>query len=200
MARPDQTDKNQMILNFVYVSSFFYGLMTLLGLAIIYFTGGDFGMFEWSSKGKDIDNLVRIVFLTIAILYCLGYLIEEYFADYRDVKEQMVEMLSNLPLWAPPLLGLASGVGEEVLFRGALQPLLGWVATSVVFGLVHLAPATASRSSRITSWSLATGVAGLLFGYVFLTTQKIIPCIAAHALINCLSMYWMIWEGKNAAA
>ena len=187
------------MIHFVRISSFFYLVMAVLGFVIIYFSGGNFDVFSWSTDGDDIDNLVRIVFLTIGILYCLGYLIEEIFPDYRDVKSSMTEMLSALPLWAPPVLGIVSGIGEEVLFRGALQPLLGWIVTSVLFGLVHLAPATASRSSRITSWSLATGIAGLLFGYIFLKTENLLPCIIAHALINCLSMYWMIWEGRKEA-
>jgi len=186
-----------MILRFVWISTFFYLFMSVVGLAIIYFTDGDFAMFGWKTGGEDVDHLVRIVFLMVGLLYCMGYLIEEFFADYREIKNSMIAMLSALPLWAPPLLGIASGVGEEILFRGALQPMLGLIPTSLLFGLVHVAPATSTRSRRITSWSLATGIAGLLFGSVFMSTQRLIPCIAAHALVNCLSMYWMIWEGKN---
>jgi membrane protease YdiL (CAAX protease family) len=35
-------------------------------------------------------------------------------------------------------VGLAAGIGEEILFRGALQPRLGIVSTAVLFGVVHL--------------------------------------------------------------
>lgn len=36
------------------------------------------------------------------------------------------------------LLALAAGVGEELLFRGALQPVMGLGATSIIFALVHV--------------------------------------------------------------
>ena len=40
--------------------------------------------------------------------------------------------------WGAVLLGLLSGVSEEILYRGALQPTLGLVLTSLVFALHHL--------------------------------------------------------------
>jgi membrane protease YdiL (CAAX protease family) len=36
------------------------------------------------------------------------------------------------------LVGVAAGVGEEVLFRGALQPRLGIVFTTIIFGAMHV--------------------------------------------------------------
>src|SRR5262249_52369698 len=37
-------------------------------------------------------------------------------------------------------LALLSGFAEEAFFRGALQPRIGWLAASVLFGLAHFAP------------------------------------------------------------
>jgi membrane protease YdiL (CAAX protease family) len=36
------------------------------------------------------------------------------------------------------LIGLGAGLGEESLFRGALQPKLGILATSVLFASMHI--------------------------------------------------------------
>lgn len=52
-------------------------------------------------------------------------------------------------VWAWLILALATGVSEEILFRGALQPVLGVWVTAVLFALVHiqyglLTPATAA--------------------------------------------------------
>lgn len=41
-------------------------------------------------------------------------------------------------VWEWFLLALAAGVGEELLFRGALQPVFGIFLTSVVFALSHI--------------------------------------------------------------
>jgi hypothetical protein len=45
----------------------------------------------------------------------------------------------GLPPWAGAVLtSIAAGVGEEVLFRGALQPRLGVVLTALLFGALHV--------------------------------------------------------------
>ena len=45
----------------------------------------------------------------------------------------------GLPMWVGAVLtSIAAGVGEEVLFRGALQPRLGIVLTAVLFGALHV--------------------------------------------------------------
>jgi membrane protease YdiL (CAAX protease family) len=45
----------------------------------------------------------------------------------------------GLPPWVGAVLtSVAAGVGEEVLFRGALQPRLGIVLTAVLFGALHV--------------------------------------------------------------
>lgn len=41
-------------------------------------------------------------------------------------------------VWEWFILALAAGVGEEILFRGALQPALGIGVTSILFALVHV--------------------------------------------------------------
>ncbi len=40
--------------------------------------------------------------------------------------------------WEWFLLAMAAGIGEELLFRGALQPVLGLGFTAVIFALVHV--------------------------------------------------------------
>jgi membrane protease YdiL (CAAX protease family) len=45
----------------------------------------------------------------------------------------------GLPPWVGAVLtSVGAGVGEEVLFRGALQPRLGVVLTAVLFGALHV--------------------------------------------------------------
>lgn len=56
-------------------------------------------------------------------------------------------LLGNInTVWDWLLLALAAGLGEEMLFRGALQPVFGILATSIVFAVSHiqygLSPAT----------------------------------------------------------
>ena len=45
---------------------------------------------------------------------------------------------ADLPLATSILLGVSAGVGEEISLRGALQPRLGIVLTSIVFASLHV--------------------------------------------------------------
>ena len=60
----------------------------------------------------------------------------------RGIRRLCWDMLRPLFAAVAPrdvvIIGVAAGVGEELLFRGALQPEAGLVAASVVFGLLHM--------------------------------------------------------------
>ena len=85
------------------------------------------------------------------------------------------------------LLALASAVGEELFFRGALQnaltlaagPSAGLVLQSAVFALGHPAPGRAGRLYAV--WAFA---AGLIFGALYLLSGSLVPGILAHFLYN----------------
>jgi len=50
-----------------------------------------------------------------------------FFPPFSSLRRQLLELLSRLDLSAlnPLWFGLAAGIGEELLFRGALQPIVG---------------------------------------------------------------------------
>jgi membrane protease YdiL (CAAX protease family) len=79
------------------------------------------------------------------------------------------------------LLGvaLASAVGEEVLFRGLLVPVLGVVGSAIVFGALHQI-----RGRARWGWMGWATLMGLLFGTIFVATGSLVGPIAAHAIIN----------------
>lgn len=83
------------------------------------------------------------------------------------------------------LLAFLSGVAEEVFFRGFLQSLLvAWLGLlglpiqALVFALFHPVP------KRAFAYPLYTGLAGLLFGLVYLLTGSLLPGILAHFFHN----------------
>lgn len=81
------------------------------------------------------------------------------------------------------LLALASGTAEELLFRGAIQPVLGLVLTSLLFGAVHFVP-----SRALLPWTAWAGVMGLLLGLVYDATGSIAGCVLAHVAINAINL------------
>jgi uncharacterized protein len=64
-------------------------------------------------------------------------------AQANPVQAEVIDELGELLLgemdtvWEWLLLAVAAGIGEEVLFRGALQPVLGIWLTSLLFAIIH---------------------------------------------------------------
>lgn len=83
-------------------------------------------------------------------------------------------------------LALFSSVGEELLFRGVGQPLIGVWLQALVFGVVHYVPG-ASR----WVWASWAALIGLLLGLIFQSTGSLIGPILAHALINGMNLWFL---------
>lgn len=75
--------------------------------------------------------------------------------------------------------GIASAVAEELLFRGALAPLVGVVLSSVAFGLLHQ---IGGRGRWI--WAGWAALMGTTFALLFLATGSLLGPLVGHALIN----------------
>lgn len=101
----------------------------------------------------------------------------------RTLRAEFRSMLRGARTIDLVLLGSAAGIAEELLFRGALQPLLGLVATSLIFGAVHFVP----RRSLV-SWSVWAALMGLLLGGLYEVTGSLVGCIVAHVLINVVNL------------
>lgn len=89
--------------------------------------------------------------------------------------------------WAECIfLAALSGVAEEAFFRGALQPAVGWVAASLLFGLAHFAP-----RKELLPWTGFTVAAGFLLGALFDRTGNLIAPVFAHFLINAINLRFL---------
>ncbi|WP_051293525.1 CPBP family intramembrane glutamic endopeptidase [Pseudoduganella violaceinigra] len=88
------------------------------------------------------------------------------------------------PLW----IALAAGIGEELLFRAALQPLIGIWPSSLLFLLLHAQAYDFGRFDR-TALLQAGSVLGmsLVFGLVY-RYAGLLAAIFAHTLIDILGL------------
>ena len=96
------------------------------------------------------------------------------------------EMAATIgPLGTPNalLLAFASGLAEEMFFRGALQPRVGLVAASLLFACVHFIPRRA-----LLPWTAFAGIAGFVLGGLFVWTGNLIAPVTAHILINAVNL------------
>ncbi len=84
------------------------------------------------------------------------------------------------------VLALLSALGEELLFRGLLQPWVGIILQALAFGFLH----QVRGPSRYVWMTWATAV-GLVLGAIFQVTGSLFGPIAAHALVNGLNLAYL---------
>jgi membrane protease YdiL (CAAX protease family) len=73
----------------------------------------------------------------------------------------------------------ASAVGEELLFRGLLVPLIGILASSAIFGALHQIGGRARWG-----WMAWAAIMGAIFASVFAVTGSLLGPLVAHVAIN----------------
>ncbi|MBT8469381.1 MAG: CPBP family intramembrane metalloprotease [Deltaproteobacteria bacterium] len=101
----------------------------------------------------------------------------------RGLHAELKEIISPLSSSEITVLAVASGLSEELFFRGALQPVLGLLLTSVIFGALHVGP-----KRVFLAWTFWAFVMGLLFGSIFELTGVIWGPVLAHVGINQRNM------------
>jgi len=106
---------------------------------------------------------------------------------FRQLEEEFRRILGRLKLYEVVVIALASGVAEETIFRGALQPHLGLIITSILFGLMHF-----PLSRFMIPWTMFAIVMGFILGGLYdYTGHNLIAPITAHFLINLVNL-WLI--------
>jgi membrane protease YdiL (CAAX protease family) len=105
----------------------------------------------------------------------------------RNLHSELRPVARNLSSAGILAVAAFSALGEELWFRGILQPWLGLCLQAAVFGIVHAQLRGPSRWAWI-SWAT---VMGLAFGVIFQLTGSLAGPIAAHALINCLNLSYL---------
>lgn len=105
---------------------------------------------------------------------------QRFFPESQAAIESFAELLFG-PLVKTGLLGaltigLSAGLGEEILFRGAMQPRLGLLLTSLLFAVIHTQYGVTPALVQILALGLLLGLVRQRAG----TTTA----IAAHAFYN----------------
>lgn len=140
----------------------------------------------WRVPGRE-DPEVMIGTLT-GLLMGLGIVFASRLAVYRyewarALHRDLRALLGPLPDSELLVLALASSIGEEIFFRGALMPAIGLVGSSLVFALLHVGP-----KLRFLPWTISSFVAGVLFGQLFLWSGDLTGAVVAHFTVNFLNL------------
>ncbi|NOZ41296.1 MAG: CPBP family intramembrane metalloprotease [Planctomycetes bacterium] len=154
---------------------------------------------QWNFAGVE-----RGLLATLPMLLMLGVLTLSTWhpvVEIRTCVEQLVREMFSGSHWleialSSALISLAAGVGEEVLFRGALQPWIAswttpWIALAVVsllFGLAH---------ALTTSYFVLATLIGAYFGWLAMEYDDLVAPIVAHSAYDFVALIYFRWRIKR---
>jgi len=162
----------------------FYGVMTVAALVVMSLADLDpleriFGRpVEGGDPTLALDGLAGIgAGLGVVLLTW----VTRNLRPFRALKGQLEGMLGPQSSAAIAVLAVTSAVGEELLFRGALHPLLGFWPTAILFGVLH-----GGHNPKLFAWAIFAILAGVLLGWLADATGSLLAPILAHLTVN----YW----------
>ncbi|MCH8043779.1 MAG: CPBP family intramembrane metalloprotease [Planctomycetes bacterium] len=116
-----------------------------------------------------------------------------------EVSERLVQqMFAGYGLLSLALVSAAAGIGEEMLFRGLIQPVIGEKfgivggvsAAAVAFGLAH--PIT-------RTYALVAAGIGLYLGWLMVWQDNLLAPIVTHAVYDFVALMWLL-RGSGSRA
>jgi membrane protease YdiL (CAAX protease family) len=107
----------------------------------------------------------------------------------ESLARSLAEGLGPLAVPDALLLASASGLAEELFFRGALQPVAGWFWASLLFGVLHFVP-----RREFAPWTVFAVLAGMLFGGMYEWTGNLTAPVVAHTLVNGVNLPRLVRE------
>jgi uncharacterized protein len=94
-------------------------------------------------------------------------------------------LFEHVRMWHIVVISVLAGLGEELLFRGVLQPIVGLPLASLVFGAVHVG----GRS--FAGYGVWAACIGALFGGLMVWTGGLLAPIVAHAVYDALALAYV---------
>ncbi|HYQ41618.1 MAG TPA: CPBP family intramembrane glutamic endopeptidase [Polyangiaceae bacterium] len=133
-----------------------------------------------------VYSLVIGLALGAAVAFSTRIFVSRY-AWARNLHSELRPVARDLSAAGIIAVAAFSALGEELWFRGLLEPWIGLWLQAALFGIVHAQLRGPSRWAWI-SWAT---VMGLAFGATFQLTGSLAGPIAAHALINSLNLSYL---------
>ncbi|HEY4233708.1 MAG TPA: type II CAAX endopeptidase family protein [Lacipirellulaceae bacterium] len=149
--------------------------------------------FEASARELGWDTALGVA-ATLPLLVIFWWLIHADWPAASRLRQQVEHLIAELFPHASTLqlmaIAAVAGVGEELLFRGTIQPLIarwstpiiGLVVASLIFGAFH--------AVSLLYFILATLVGGY-FGGIVLVGRSLLPAIVAHALYDFIALVYL---------
>ncbi len=151
----------------------------------------------WLNLGDWLSILYSALLgMTLAVVIILASRVAvRRYAWGRRLHDDLRAVARQLGPGEIAVLALCSGITEELVFRGLLQPEVGLLPQAILFGLVHQ-----MRGPSRWVWVGWAGVVGLLLGLIFQLTGALLGPLLAHVLINYQNLNYLKHHTSQPAA
>lgn len=173
----------------------FYGLMGAIGLSLIIWRPEDRHLFQPAALPRSDWPLwlgmTLLLALSVHLLTRIGL---RYSNCLRKIATDVLDGFRGLnasKLWA---LAVLSGLSEEVFFRGWLLNEVDLVASSLIFGAVHIPPA-----KHWLIWPVFAVILGFALGGLCIASGTLVFAVLAHAGINGANLSLIANRRQRAA-
>ena len=180
-------DKRALGPRFVRFTALFYGSLVVVAALWCGLRGFDLRPF-----GDRPATDLLLGALTAACTSSAGLLAYRLIPSLRRISDELApRLIDGASRGGLVLVSVFSGIGEEALFRGAVQQEFGLVAASLLFGLAHVGP-----DHRYLVWTAWAVLAGFLFGVLYETTGGLLAPALAHAAHNAATL--LLWKRSRS--
>lgn len=173
----------------------FYGFMSLAAIGLILWRADSMETDPWALPASGWPVHLLVTGLLVALVHLGTRWGMERFPALRRSGLDLRRMLGRLSAPAVFLFALASGVGEELLFRGWLLGEVGLFWSSLLFGLVHIPP-----NRKWLYWPFFAAAMGLVLGWLYLWSGSLVFPVLLHGGVNYFNLRLMMKPANPPAA
>ncbi len=126
-------------------------------------------------KGVYVFLSIVLTFLILIPLIVLGL-------GLPEDQEKVMDKISHIPLHLLLIIIVLGSVGEELTFRGILIKKIGYIPSTLLFGILHIGYGSIVEV-------LGATLIGAILGYYYIRWNRVQPLIIAHLVFNLLMLY-----------
>jgi membrane protease YdiL (CAAX protease family) len=136
-------------------------------------------------QGAGITIVTYGILCAAAVLFSdfvLARWIPKHVTDDGGMNEKI---FANRSFWHLIIICLVVSIGEELLFRGAIQSLIGVYWTSILFAAIHV--------RYLQHWLMTSLVFAISYGlgWIYIQTGTLVTPIIAHFIIDFVLGYYL---------
>jgi hypothetical protein len=109
----------------------------------------------------------------------------------RLYQRSLKPVFGRISRWDVMIISVAAGVGEELLFRGVLQPEWGLVPASLIFGVLHMG------GSGTLVFGFWVAIMGGALGSLATWTDGLLAPIIAHTAYDAAALTYIRWDFRR---